>query len=532
MTFTKQPNVFFIVLDTHRRDRLGMYGYPKSTSPNLDTFAETACVFENAISPAQWTIPSHASMFSGENASTHLTTQAHHSLDHNFPTIAEVLKLQGYKNVGFCNNPLVGVLDNGLKRGFDIFYNYGGAVPSTPAHAETGLFSSFKRIWTWYTQLLRKISYPVQNAIARSERLLQFTLNPRIVPLWTKFANFKGDTQQSISDTIDFLHGNFEETEISPHFVFINLMETHLPFTPPNKFINKFADYYWENRQASEFMQFYNTQALRWLLPMEEPFSQIQYRTLSDFYDAEVAYQDYLLGALFEELDQPYHRENSLVMIVADHGEMLSEHDYMGHGFRIYQELVHVPLVLRFPGQENGRRITGLTSTKQLFHTVLDVTGINESILDQFKSDGKLLGEIKRLSLRNQFVGETSGFNNVLTEAYPPLNVIHIMENLVPELIDVNNSRSIYRGIIDELGYKLERIEDIGEKLYNLNVDPHEITPLIGESHEARQLELSEQMDFLIEKAVLRRPENWSRSKVMLDDEILLQRMRDLGYIE
>ena len=60
MVFQPNQNIVLIVIDTHRRDRLGMYGYSQGTSPNLDEFARNASVFENAISPAQWTIPSHA----------------------------------------------------------------------------------------------------------------------------------------------------------------------------------------------------------------------------------------------------------------------------------------------------------------------------------------------------------------------------------------------------------------------------------------------------------------------------------------
>ena len=118
-------NFIFLILDTHRRDRLGMYGFPGSVSPNLDDFARRSIIFANAVSPAQWTIPSHASMFSGEYPATHQTTQSSQSLDPFFMTIAEYLSEAGYRNTAFCNNPLVGVLDNGLKRGFDRFYNYG-----------------------------------------------------------------------------------------------------------------------------------------------------------------------------------------------------------------------------------------------------------------------------------------------------------------------------------------------------------------------------------------------------------------------
>ena len=102
----KLPNIVLIVLDTHRRDRLSTYGYDRKTSPNIDAFAQTATVFENAISAAQWTIPAHTSMFTGEYPTTHQTLQAHSMLDSRFDTVASLLAAVGYQTTGFCNNPL------------------------------------------------------------------------------------------------------------------------------------------------------------------------------------------------------------------------------------------------------------------------------------------------------------------------------------------------------------------------------------------------------------------------------------------
>ena len=113
-----QPDIIFIVLDTQRADRLGCYGYNKPITPYLDAFAAQSIVFEQAISPAQWTIPSHASLFTGLYPTAHQVTQSNQSLGPDQPHLAEVLRTAGYETIGFCNNPLVGILDNGFKRGF------------------------------------------------------------------------------------------------------------------------------------------------------------------------------------------------------------------------------------------------------------------------------------------------------------------------------------------------------------------------------------------------------------------------------
>lgn len=536
MAAQERCNIVFIVIDTHRRDRLGMYGYPRPTSPNLDAFAAGATLFENAISPAQWTIPAHASMFTGEYPSTHLTTQAGHSLDPYFDTLASWLGRNGYQNIGFCNNPLVGVLSNNLKRGFETFYNYGGAIPSTPARDARGLLKPLSKVWERYTQLLRKISYPIQNVFAKSDRFFQLSLNPLFVPLWTSFANFKGDTQRSIQDSSFYIRTQMSPrlraNGREPHFVFINLMETHLPFTPPEPFGTRFAPYFNGERAARDFLRVYNTLALRWLLPMGEPFSELEARTLSDFYDAEVAYQDHLLEELLTELDHPFHRQNTMVILVADHGEMLGEHDLMGHGFRVYQELVHVPLVIRYPGQTIGSRVKEPVSTMQLFHTILDQAQVPVQPANEPQGEESMADRVERLSLR-QFASEPSFKpQSVFSEAYAPMNVLKIMAKHAPDLIDRFSSRSTFRAAFDPNGYKLIRATGLEDAFYNLKRDASESFPIPDSALGLPARQLGVALDRFLETTRARRPELWSRAGVDLDDELLSQRLRALGYID
>ncbi|MFC1879183.1 sulfatase [Chloroflexota bacterium] len=539
----KNPNIIFIVLDTHRRDRLGMYGYDRAISPNLDEFAAEATVYENAISPAQWTIPAHASFFSGEYASAHMTTQAGHALDPYFRTVAEWLREADYQRVGFCNNPLVGILDNDLKRGFDKFYNYGGAIPTLPPRSTRRTVTLLGKIWSRYTQLLRKISYPVQNAFARSDRMFQLSLNPLFVPMWTRFANFKGDTARSVEDATDYIVENMEPEQLNgrgqsgrpSQFVFINLMETHLPFTPPEPFLSRFAPTYKGDRVARDFMRVYNTQALRWLLPMDEPLSELEMQTLSELYDAEVAYQDHLLNELLETLSSPYHRENSLVVLVADHGEMLGEHDLMGHSFQVYQELVQVPMIVRFPGQERGLRIRESVSSLQLFHTIMDYAGVD---VGNYPHDAPgmdegeyLANRIEQLSLRRNGALEPAP-SPVFSEAFPPQNVIKIMEEGSPDLLERFHSRSIFRAVYDQSAYKLVRADGLGDRLFNLKQDPNEKLPLADAASSPRSHYLAASLERFLETIEARRPDKWSRRGVSIADDKVAQRLRALGYLE
>lgn len=101
-----RANILWIVLDTQRADALAPYrlGDPEPITPHLGAWAEKATVYERAIAPAQWTIPSHASMMTGEYPSTHQVLQADQALDPAYPTVAEVLRSRGYATVGHNQN--------------------------------------------------------------------------------------------------------------------------------------------------------------------------------------------------------------------------------------------------------------------------------------------------------------------------------------------------------------------------------------------------------------------------------------------
>ena len=120
---TSRPDIVLLVLDTQRVDRLSCYGCSPETSPYIDALAADATIFRHAASPASWTVPAHASMFTGHYPSLHHTVQSYSVLPKTLPTLAERLRDSGYFTAAFCNNPLVGVVNNGLRRGFLSFLN-------------------------------------------------------------------------------------------------------------------------------------------------------------------------------------------------------------------------------------------------------------------------------------------------------------------------------------------------------------------------------------------------------------------------
>ncbi|MFS8815245.1 arylsulfatase A-like enzyme [Thermostichus sp. MS-CIW-19] len=547
----ERPNILLIVLDTQRADRLSCYWSEEErarqvpTSPNLDRLAAESTLFERAIAPAQWTIPSHASLFTGEYPSTHQTVQADLELSPALPTLAELLKLGGYTTVGFCNNPLVGILKNGLRRGFDTFYNYGGALPTRPPEGNP-LPTPLNRWLAAYTQFWRRLSYPVQNAFARSDTLFQLALHPWFASLWTRLMNFKGNTAASIADLNGYLQQMARrqlDGQAPPFFCFVNLMEPHLPYWPPEPFVQKYAPYFKTNREARDFLREYNAQPYRWMAPLPQPLSPLQAQVLRDIYDAEVAYQDHLLGSVFETLRHTGLEQNTLVAIVADHGEGLGEHDFVGHAFVVYEELIRVPLILHYPGYfPAGKRVATPVSTRRLFHTLLEAAGFRPSLSlanGAPRVSLQLRREIARLSLSRTLAGEDPEQGVVLSEAFPPQILLRAMENRNDNLLQAracyDTRRALYEGVT-----KLIQTGD-RPSLYNLEQDPAELQDLLAAGIPSEPGSLSPQawLDRLrqglrqwLEWAESRRPSTAPRRVDMESNTDLVRRMQELGYLE
>jgi len=513
------PNILFIVLDTQRRDRLSAYGYARETSPALDQFARDATIFERAIAPAQWTIPSHASMFTGLYPSAHHVTQGYSQISGLNPTLPEILQGAGYHTVGFCNNPLVGVLNNGLQRGFDQFYNYAGATVTRPFNKPRGAFrQEMSRRW-------RKFARPVQNRFAHSDWLFRISLNPLLVPLWTRFINYKGQTPNSIDDVIAYMRQHRAGGADRPLFTFLNLMGTHLPYRPPQDYLDRVAPHLRRDRHAYPFMRRFNAEAARWASPTDPPLRDWEQQTLNDFYDAEILYQDDQLGRLFAYMKQANVLDDTVVIITADHGEAHGDHNYVGHSFVVYQELVHVPLIVRDPQERfpAGKRVQTNVSTRRIFHTVLDLTGIQPP-LDEADPNADTAG----LSLVRATNGRPDSEGGIaFSEAFPPSTFLSVLEHRNPPLIERLRLRQVRRGVYDGI-HKLTMVDDQVEELFDTVADPTEVRDLASDEPDTTQRLQARLTQFMQSTNGHANGANGFGEM----DEAVLQNLRDLGYIE
>lgn len=526
----RQPDILFIVLDTQRVDRLGVYGYEKDISPNLDRFAAQSTVFDQAIAPAQWTIPSHASMFTGQYPTEHQVTQSSQRIPPEMPQLVELLTAAGYDAVGFCNNPLVGILNNGFKRGFKQFYNYGGAFPSLP-HSSSRFPWPLDRAEEVYTQYLRRISYPIQNYFGRSDFAFRISLQSWATPLWSKLANFKGQNSRSVADVSHFLREREKQNSPKPLFLFLNLMETHLPFWPPGRFVDQVAPYFRKNKEARTIMRTWNREAYRWAAPLAAPLGDLESKVLSDMYDAEVAYQDDYLGELFSVIQGRNNQANTLTIIVADHGDGLGEHGYMGHAFVAYQELVHVPLIIHWPARQSGeRRITTPVSTRRVFHTMLNMAGSGA-----VGEEEEIYVESNRLTLEHHLYGRNPENGTAISEVYPPMNFVKAIEQRQPQLLEQFHCLSERRAIVRKNATRINKLihlDGLPDQLFELIEDPDEL-----EDIQHNYPDLVNDLDSQLRQALdlmLGKGDNKTVAKDinMPTDSQLWQRLRGLGYVD
>lgn len=512
---TSQPDIVLLVLDTQRADRLSSYGYQAETSPRLDAFAAESTLFRHAISPAQWTIPSHASLFTGLYPSVHNTRQSYSVLPKETLTIAERLGRGGYFTAAYCNNPLVGVVDNGLRRGFASFLNYAGLFTSRPNQAGNRR-TLFGRYRNWFKRHLSARIHQFQDSFARSDAMLEFAFTPFMVLLWQTALSFKGNGAKSLNDAAKLLIERKGLKQGQPVFSFINLMGTHMPFHPQRRHVERFAPGFLGDREAQRYLQRFNSDVLGWLTPIGAKMAERHLEIISGMYDAEIATQDELLGAFIERLRAAGRLDNTFFVIVADHGEHLGEKHFIGHNVTLYNELTHVPLIIRDPVGRlpQGHRWDPVVSTRRIFHTILDAAGMAD--------------EQERLYSLAQGPARDPDEGTVFAEAITPQNVLKIITKHAPELVREYRCDEP-RSAVWQGRHKLILTGNDQVELYNYVDDPAETNNLAAAHPEI----VAAHKERLVRFNRCNASHSLQAGEVtQSDDAQLRSRLRALGYLE
>jgi arylsulfatase A-like enzyme len=324
------PNVVLITLDTVRAKSVSLYGYRRPTTPYLNSFAKNGLIFDLAFSNAPWTLPSHATLFTGRYPNEH-KADWDVPLDTSFPTIAEVFRAHGYLTAGFAANTLFTSYVHGLSRGFDHYEDF----PVSPGEAV--------------------VSTSLGQRLASND-------------IWRKLLNYHEVLNRVSAREINrrFLSWLPEATG-RPFFVFLNYFDAHEPYLPPRPFDTEFGPRR-SPQAAFTYTPFESMRSEKWeLTPLER-------QTELNAYEAAITYLDYELGRLFKELEDRNVLANTLIIVTADHGEQFGEHGLFSHGNSLYEQLVHVPLVIVWPGHvPGGRHVATPVSLRDVPATILDL---------------------------------------------------------------------------------------------------------------------------------------------------------------
>lgn len=457
----KCPNILLIVMDATRAKSLSCYGYHQLTTPNLDRFAERSVVYEKAISPGNWSLTAHASIFTGLYPSRHGAHDQHKYLSPNHPTMAELLRSLGYRTLAFCYNAYVSPA-TGLHRGFEAFNQEFNLAP----------------------KLIRK-------AIQKADSGLAYWLGRR--DSGARYVN------RQIRAVLRYL-----QTEERPFFLFIHYEEPHAPYRPPNKY-NRYLPKGVTISAAKKANQD------RWkyfadIVPMNERDFEI----LTALYDAEITYLDSRIAELLSWLDEMDVLDQSMVIITADHGENIGDHQMMGHAYCMYDTLLHVPLIIHYPnGVIAPGRVTHQVQTLDLLPTLLAMLGDISS--QTYRS---LQGHDLLSSTRHNFT--------IAEETRPDLTVFY---DRFPGADVSKYDRALKMIRTDRYKYIWSSKGD--NELYDLQVDPGELHNIISEFPG-------------IAASLDRQLAEWSNSfeaAAITDEapefeEVVAARLRDLGYLE
>jgi arylsulfatase A-like enzyme len=349
------PNVLLIVLDTVAAEHLSLHGYHRPTSATIDSLAPHGIQFKSAHASSSWTLPSHASMFTG--CWPHdLSAGWHTPLDAVHPTLAEFLGARGYATAGFAANYWYCATDSGLDRGFTTYRDY--IFPALTAFHVAVLVDRTVDGLQAFGQFL--------------EQSLDFRLlRPATQYLWWLFKAERKAAEVVNREFLDWLCRRWQPER--PFFAFLNYYDAHYPYQLPKTGIHRFGVKPRDDRE-SDLIQ-------NWFPLDKRELSGDQIAFVRDSYDDCVANLDEYLGRLMDELARLRQLDQTWVIIAADHGESFGEHPgVFCHGTSLYQTELHVPLLLLPPhGSRLSRVIDEPVSLRDLAATVVDLTGLEAS---------------------------------------------------------------------------------------------------------------------------------------------------------
>lgn|GEM_PF-1057157 len=338
----RKPDIFFVVMDAFRADRLGPYGAARRLAPSIEAFAGESVLFREAYSVSSWTKPALASAFTSTYPSTHGVISRYTGLPAAALTLAEALRRAGYRTLGVAVNPNINRAA-GMADGFDVLDNPTGGSILEAAGPPTSV-ARFMTTPNFSLGFLGTLWRPTLDGLDANKRLR----------FWMRITRGPG------------------------RFLYVHYWEPHTPNPPRPEYMAELKPYLAkvERRRARELEDGnYFFPALIRNPSFRPDYDDDEIALGKALYDADIRRMDVVIKDLLENVVPASGREpEPIIIILADHGEEFLEHGRWLHGAALHREITRIPLMFKVPGYRPAV-VDGPVNLLDLAPTIVSLVG-------------------------------------------------------------------------------------------------------------------------------------------------------------
>jgi arylsulfatase A-like enzyme len=347
-TAGSKPNILLVTIDTLSAEHMSLYGATRKTTPSLESFAREASVFERAYSNGNFTTPGIASILTGTRPWTHraLQLQAWPLADARRNSLPALLQRAGYQTGYIGTSPWAAAARNGLGS----YFNF----EATDAMASlTACRNEFSTVLPYDCAAAQLAPFILAGRLVEKAREIAFDRPP----------NWHFDPRAAIGFALNWLASADKRT---PIFLWIHLLTPHSPYAAPKPWLGEF-DSSMEARGVADSV---SEEAYLFSVLTKE-----RAHVLAARYDESIRYVDYFVGEFLRQ-SSPLLGNNTLVILTADHGESFA-HGYGTHtGPGLYESIIHIPLIIKFPYQTHGIRTPTVAEQVDVAPTIAELAGL------------------------------------------------------------------------------------------------------------------------------------------------------------
>ncbi|MHA1847952.1 MAG: sulfatase [Promethearchaeota archaeon] len=450
-------NVFLLTIDCLRHDRL-----ESGLMDNIKNFFNDGYIFDNAYSNAPWTPPSFSSIFT---STLPFSRGGYSPLPEDKKTIAEFLRSNGFTTCAINSNIWLTKYFN-FHRGFNYYFD------KKPRK------NDFKDVFSRIIVLVKNIIKKYAPAIYARAKDNRFSRAGYFKASRRGYLN-KNEVHPTAEEIVKMAIFWLKKIKSKKKFIWMHFLDIHHPFLPPKKFVEDVTPGLTQ-KEIFELNNKYRTN-LKYIKCASSHFDEGDIEKIKGLYDAGVKYIDSSLKLFFEFIEDQGLKENSIVILTADHGELFLEHDTIEHPALFYDELIHVPLLLHAP-RDLGKIDDGtFACSLDLVPTILSLVGLpmpgrlqGHSLLEK-KDDNELIvsqtyinkdlmkmtrptGNFKTFSFRNKKWKYIYNASNNSEELYNVASDPKEKKNLIHENLDIIKFFRKSRDVILKAGQEQEKL--------------------------------------------------------------------------